>query len=296
MIAFYIDADLFEHNITAFQFSAGERQVRLPVLAMPPRIERKLVVRAHIGNPESILDLLLTVDALRRHYSSLAHVEKILYLPYLPYSRQDRVCAKGEALSISVFARLINSLCFDKVVTLDCHSEVGVSLIDNCQNISQVELVRSCLDPKGKRIAFVSPDAGASKKIFELYSTSGNNAMLVKADKVRNPVSGEITGVSVNYTELPHEWQYLIVDDICDGGRTFIELAQVLKNKGATDIHLWVTHGIFSKGTKVFENVISNVYFTDSFKHGIPPQRWESQTKFASFPVVANLIRQEFEN
>ena len=58
----------------------------------------------------------------------------------------------------------------------------------------------------------------------------------------------------------------LIVDDICDGGRTFIELAKVLRAKGAETVDLYTTHGIYSKGTKVLAPYINNIISTDSFE------------------------------
>ena len=68
-------------------------------------------------------------------------------------------------------------------------------------------------------------------------------------------VFGDVTGKSV-----------LIADDICDGGRTFIELAKVLKERGAAHIHLHVTHGIFSKGKAVFEGLIDTVTSTYDYE------------------------------
>ena len=69
----------------------------------------------------------------------------------------------------------------------------------------------------------------------------------IRADKKRDPSNGEITGTVV-YSEHLGSQDVLIVDDICDGGRTFIELAKELRHLTTGRIYLYVTHGIFSKG------------------------------------------------
>lgn len=77
-------------------------------------------------------------------------------------------------------------------------------------------------------------------------------------NKARNVQTGEITGTEV-YGDVKDK-VVLIIDDICDGGRTFIELGKVLKERGASKVILYVTHGIFSQGKQVFEGIIDEVY------------------------------------
>jgi ribose-phosphate pyrophosphokinase len=62
----------------------------------------------------------------------------------------------------------------------------------------------------------------------------------------------------------------LIVDDICDGGATFVALARKLREAGAIEVSLFVTHGIFSKG-KDLEG-IDNIYTTGSFTGKVYPK------------------------
>jgi ribose-phosphate pyrophosphokinase len=58
----------------------------------------------------------------------------------------------------------------------------------------------------------------------------------------------------------------VIVDDICDGGRTFIGIAQELKMKNAGDIYLCVSHGIFSHGFDELRKYFKKIFTTNSFK------------------------------
>ena len=95
------------------------------------------------------------------------------------------------------------------------------------------------------------------KKIRKCVTTE--TIEVVECSKLRNINTGEIRGTKVHSTGfLNHDC--VIVDDICDGGRTFIEIAKVLKQKGAGKIKLYVTHGIFSKGLDVFDGLIDEIY------------------------------------
>jgi ribose-phosphate pyrophosphokinase len=108
----------------------------------------------------------------------------------------------------------------------------------------------------------VAPDAGALKKTMELSRLAG--MPYIHADKKRNPENGEITGTAVHSSALGNQ-DVLIVDDICDGGRTFVELAKELKTLTTGKIYLYVTHGIFSKGLGVFNGIIDHIYTAHVF-------------------------------
>ncbi len=81
----------------------------------------------------------------------------------------------------------------------------------------------------------------------------------IRADKSRNMATGQITETVVYADDLTGK-ACVIVDDLCDGGRTFIELAKVLRAKGAAKIALVVTHGIFSKGKEPLNKYIDYTY------------------------------------
>jgi ribose-phosphate pyrophosphokinase len=112
-------------------------------------------------------------------------------------------------------------------------------------------------------IVLVSPDAGANKKTFEVAKYFSTN--FIRADKLRDLTTGQIKETIVYADDLTGKTA-VILDDICDGGRTFIELAKVLKAKGAAKVILFVTHGIFSAGLDpLFAGGIDAIWTTDSF-------------------------------
>jgi ribose-phosphate pyrophosphokinase len=251
-----------------FLFSGGEIQVKLKPLKVANYITSDdwVVYDVKIQSPSDIIELFLLDDAIQEQYG---YKSRSLFMSYLPYARQDRVCDKGEALSIRVFANLINSLNFDWVRIVDAHSDVGPALIKNCENVPVEDILSKHLADEilGKNadqyVYLVSPDAGADKKVLRVSQKLGG-VPIIKADKVRDVKTGNITHTAVHCDDLVGN-DCFIVDDVIDGGRTFIELAKKLKEKNAGKISLYATHGIFSKGLGVFDGLIDEIYTTDSF-------------------------------
>lgn len=248
----------------AFTFSGGEEHVRFQ--AFTAEGTAKIEIYERLVNSSKVMALLLCVDALKRMVGPRIPIE--LVIPYFPYARQDRVCVAGEALGVKVMATVINSLGLSKVTTWDVHSDVSTALLNavvNCQQdeiLSKFEPLKNLLS-KGM-VTLVSPDAGATKKTLKLAQRFDLVPQIIQAQKQRDLRTGAI--ISTEISGDVRDKDVLIVDDICDGGRTFIELAKVLREQGAKTVSLFVTHGIFSKGMQVFDQLIDHVYTTDSIR------------------------------
>lgn len=242
-------------------FSGGEVQVRVMPTGPTPW-SNVAVITAHVRSSDDLMALLLATDSLRRQgFDDLR-----LRLPYLPYARQDRVCAPGEALSLRVMCDLINLQRYSAVEVWDAHSDVAGALLDRCTNRPCTAFIQQT-GLKFSETVLVAPDAGAIKKVAEVARWTG--APYVRADKTRDARTGKITGTVV-YSEPIGHFDFLIVDDICDGGRTFIELAKALRPLTGGRVMLYVTHGIFSQGTQVFDGLIDRVFVANSFVDDLP--------------------------
>lgn len=263
-----LNEDGLELNYETFVFPGGEVSVKIN--SNHHRFFyncHSITIDAKLKNSEEAFRLAMLVNAIRNK----GEFKLNLRLMYLPYGRQDRVCGEGEAFSLCVFCDFINNLGFDSVTIADPHSEVSPALLIDCRIITQghifhqwKELGETILN----RFTLVSPDAGSNKKVSKLASYFGHTNF-IRADKIRNLETGEITETVVYADDLGGK-NVMIVDDICDGGRTFIELAKSLKAKGANQIHLYVTHGIFSKGVQVLiDSGISMIWTTDSYYEGV---------------------------
>jgi len=214
-----------------------------------------------------LIELAMVKDAAKRQFGQK---QSYLKLSYIPYARQDRVCDEGEAFSLKVFCDYLNFLSFDEVEVMDPHSNVAPALINNVKVISQEKIIHCFYNLQrlflyvDDKPLLVSPDDGASKKVAKLAASVKYNSF-VRCEKVRDLSTGKIIKTEVHEDEPILGRQVCIVDDICDGGATFIELAKVLRAKGASVIHLYVTHGIFSRGIQhLYDNGIDYIWTTDS--------------------------------
>lgn len=254
-----------------FLFPGGEVGIQIDDSNIPYNFTNAAyqTIVARIQDSNDVMRLLNAVDALRR----LNPLPIKLFMPYVPYSRQDRACNPGEAFSLGVFANLINSLNFESVTICDPHSDVSPAVFHNCKVISNLDIISAWPELREAitqpNVVFISPDAGANKKTSVLAKEAGHSEF-VRADKLRDLSNGQIKETIVYSEDLTGE-TIVIADDICDGGRTFIELAKVLKAKNAAKVILYVTHGIFSKGVKpLFEGGIDEIYTTNSFNDMFP--------------------------
>jgi ribose-phosphate pyrophosphokinase len=247
----------------SFKFNGGEVQVSIGEFDAVVASNSRATVSARIHNSDDLMELIMVTDAIRR-CSPL--IQMTLVLPYMPYSRQDRVANAGEALSAAVFANMINALNFKKVFTYDAHSDVSVACIDNCESYSAAMILDDLIGPnRMQQYTLVSPDAGAHKKTLHVAKYFGG-LRVINCDKSRDTETGEITGTYVNWGYSMKGMDLLIVDDICDGGMTFIKIAEAVQRFKPNSVSLYVTHGIFSKGLHpLLESGIGRVYTTDSF-------------------------------
>jgi ribose-phosphate pyrophosphokinase len=241
--------------IKQFNFSGGECHIELPAILDSSYIH----VYAPLNSSDDIMSLMLTIDAVRRQCP--ANVID-LTIPYFPYARQDRVCNPGEALSVKVMADLINSLSCSSVTIYDPHSDVAPALINNCVIKPVEQIIRdSSLASliSSKQMLLISPDAGSKKKVRAIAKTLNySHTNIIYAGKTRDVTTGNITDTHLHGSVKNKN--VIILDDICDGGRTFIELAKILKDQGANEIYLYVTHGIFSKGLDDLKLYFNHVY------------------------------------
>lgn len=252
-------------KVDTMTFNGGEENVRITLGDAAEQTGKPHTVRieTRLTSSAKVMQLALAVDAVRQLFGSKVDIK--LRALYFPYARQDRVCNKGEALSVKVMANLINAMNFSEVVVADAHSDVTTALINNVTNITQVDILHETIlgyALHGNRNTLVAPDAGATKKIHALAKATGCKDV-VQGEKLRDMATGEI--IRTELTGDVEGKDLIIIDDVCDGGRTFIELAKVAKERGAQSISLYVTHGIFSQGMSVFAGLIDTVYTTDSF-------------------------------
>lgn len=250
------------HDYESWKYPAGEVGVRLKV----PEATTEFLIK-------SSDDLMEMYCYLQAKVFSGQPVEEI-YLPYLPYSRQDRVVTPGDPVPMLLIANTLKYCKVKKVKTDDVHSDRAVEMFE-LHGIELESLVpekdfisfMSTL-PLDRQIVLVQPDNGASSRVLKLQRKLGYEARRLIFTKVRDPESGAITGLDYEdyYKKAVQTGTYkpnalfVVIDDICDGGRTFTEIGKILKRDFQTAHKaLFVTHGIFSKGFNELEEYYNTI-------------------------------------
>lgn len=186
------------------------------------------------------------------HVLQLAHLvsqtaKPSLLIPFLPYGRQDKPVSNETTFALrTLILTLENSGLFRHFLTwdahsMDCMSDKWSSIIPDKQIADAIKATLAT--------TLCFPDKGAAKRYSHLFEGGFEEIIM---DKVRNQSTGVIEGLKI--VEGPNKLdnkRILIIDDICDGGRTFIEAANVLYSLSAKEVNLYTTHGIYSKGIEV---------------------------------------------
>lgn len=266
-----------ELDVKSIKFKGGEMHPTVSPNGKPDAIH----IQAHLDGGDAVMELLMVTDAVKRLYP---HKPIVLIMPYVPYARQDRVANRGEAHGLKVFCTLINAQGYHRVVVQDPHSDVVAALLDNVEVDESIgaieEVVRRIEREYGELPALIAPDAGARKRTLKIAQHLGG-LEVVFADKVRDTKTLAITATEI-HGELPSA-PLLVVDDICDGGRTFIELAKAIRTKEEPDVAtliegwkirplmLYVTHGIFSYGVDLLLDGYKDVYTRNNWTDDTRP-------------------------
>jgi ribose-phosphate pyrophosphokinase len=197
----------------------------------------------------------------------------ILHIPYLPYARQDKGIHNTSTFNLRVFADLINSLHCHRVTSVDVHNpELTKELICNFVNIEATYPQRRAAE-EFKPDYYVFPDKGASKRYPSLSCHDQ-----VTFEKKRDQITGAILSHEIDehrtssvFTNTHHgtagkdNKRFLIVDDLCDRGSTFISIAKKLRETCKDPaVGLFVTHGLFSGGRGLLTDVGIKLYTTNS--------------------------------
>jgi ribose-phosphate pyrophosphokinase len=254
------DGEVVESLFTTEQFNFLGGEVHVKIKLNEDLKADDVTIYAHANSSDDVMSILMTNDALYR----MGYTKINLFIPYMPYARQDRVMVDGEPFSLKVMTDLLKLCNFNKIYVMDAHSDITPTLLEhNIVNISNKKFVYEALTHivglhgyaqndkgvsenefkatlKGSPL-FISPDSGAFKKIFKLASELHYKDELILCNKARNLADGKILAYAVDKQDLEGK-DCVIIDDICSKGGTFMGLAKELKKRNAGKIYLIVSH------------------------------------------------------
>lgn len=206
-----------------------------------------------IDSSLTLINLLQCANALDNLFAK----KKVLRIPYLMGARFDRLMQHGDSIDLQVMSNLINSMNFEKVYLYDVHSDVGTMLIKKSINIDNKKLVDSYIKPNS---VLICPDAGAVKKVGKYLEWNKNITDVVYCIKDRDLSNGKIT-LKVLEPEKCVDRNCVVIDDLCDGGGTFLGIASQIC-PDSLFLTLIVTHGVFSQGysslVKYYDHIITS--------------------------------------
>ncbi len=177
----------------------------------------------------------------------------LLEIPYLPYARQDKEINNESTWALHLFSEILKSAQFQEVRTFDQHS--AQYFTNQSAQAFHQEVINHDI------ICF--PDKGARTRYPHLYEMP-----YVFFDKVRNQLTGQIEGLtlSLNGQNISGK-SIVIVDDLCDGGGTFVHATRELEKHRPLSVDLCVSHGLFSKGQRVLLDAgIRKIFTTNSLR------------------------------
>lgn len=258
----YKDEATYE-TITPTMFPDGTSQVwKIKAIAQDYRNVAKAEIIWQFENEAEVVHVGQLKDLLDA-YTVSPRPTTILNVPFLPYGRQDKPISNKTTFAERSFSKLINAMKFDRVLSFDVH---GTTTIDNLQKLSANSTIEKVFKDNTYDV-YCYPDGGACERYLHEPSINGL--------KIRDQSTGEIVDYQL-VTEYEDKTGHthgvnvkgkkvLIVDDLADGGATFIHLMSLLKTFEVGEVGLYVSHGIFSKGfDHLREAGISNFYTTNS--------------------------------
>ena len=209
---------------------------------------------------DNLMELLISIDALKR--SSAKNITAVI--PYFGYARQDRKVVPRTSISAKLVSNLITKAGADRVVTIDLHAGQIQGFFDiPVDNLFATPIFARHIKRKikNKNLICVAPDVGGTERARALGKFL--NAGLAIIDK-RRPAPGksEVMNV-VGYVKGK---TCIIVDDIIDSGGTIINASNALIDRGAKEVHVYVTHGVLSGKavTKIKNSKIKRLVLTDT--------------------------------
>ena len=209
---------------------------------------------------DNLMELLLCIDALKR--SSAKNITAVI--PYFGYARQDRKVAPRTSISAKVVSNLISNAGASRVLTVDLHAGQIQGFFDiPVDNLFTTPLFARYIKKnlKNKKLICVSPDVGGVQRTRGLATKIKSDLAII--DKRRpKPGKSQVMNIIGNVKGKT----CIIVDDIIDSGGTIVNAAAALKENGAEEVYVYITHGVLSGEAvkKIKNSVIKNLVITDT--------------------------------
>jgi ribose-phosphate pyrophosphokinase len=214
---------------------------------------------------DRIIEQLILLDAAKR--ASAKRITAVC--PFYAYARQDRKAEGREPITARLLADMLTTAGADRVVTVDLHTGQIQGFFDiPVDHLTAVPVIAEHLARSvGKDVTVVAPDAGGGKLARRFANHLGEHGVetdLAFIDKQR-PKGKHNTAEAVEVVGDVVGRSCVLVDDMIDTAGTVVSAANLLVDRGATDVVIAATHGLLSgpavdrlKNAPVREVIVSN--------------------------------------
>ncbi len=290
-IADHLGVTLGEPNLA--EFANGELHCRF---AESVRGTDVFIVQTHSATEDlslndAIMEQLIMVDAAQRGSAKRITV----VCPYYGYSRQDRKSEGREPITAKLVANMFKIAGASRVISVDLHSGQIQGFFDGpVDHLVAMPVLVDYLSGLGDDLVIVSPDAGRVKVAERYANQLGADLAIVHKRRVRGAkneveardVVGEVAGRTC-----------VLIDDMIDTAGTIVAGAELLIEKGATDVIAAATHGMFSGPAidRLKNSAISKVVVTNTLP--LPPEKQIDKIEVLSVAgIIADAIDAVFED
>lgn len=249
------------------KFPDGQQNVTIELFKVKfglAGLQLPIQIKSRLNNFQDLELIICAIKSLR----NLGVKEIHLYTPYFLGSRSDRQFEEGSNNYLKdVICPIINSLDFESITVLKPHSDVLEACLNNFKKEDLSwrlvdNVIHDNIEDKLTEIKLISPDAGSYKWVNTIGRE--HDLEVIQCYKERDLSTGEI--ISSKFIGDVTGKNCIILDDLIDGGKSFIEIAKCLREQKAKSIYLVVHHGIFSKGFVELNKYFDGIYCTNSYK------------------------------
>jgi len=287
--------EIINSALSPFNFPAGEAHTKREEQRDLEPTEIAIIQPSADSIHDDLFQLAMWNDYLRLenqdlHSTPEKQSRRVLILPYMPGARADR----GQPFGLLVYADFIRGLELDQIILFDPHSGMTGDQLHAAADELTIVHSDELFDQKHMRAVLngydgiIAPDKGAVKRATAMADLA--KLSVFTATKNRDEATGKLSNFSIE--GLDPNGTYLIVDDICDGGGTFLGLAEAT-GLAYGRLDLYVSHGVFSKDAlNTLSNHFTNVFTTNSYNPSrvLEPSNDLHPQVFRRFDVIRLLL------
>lgn len=236
---------------------------------------------------DNLMELLICIDALRR--SSAKNITAVI--PYFGYARQDRKVVPRTAISAKLVSNLITNAGANRILSVDLHAGQIQGFFDiPVDNLFATPIFARHIEKKMKlnNLICVAPDVGGVERTRALSRRINSNIAII--DKRRpTPGKSEVMNIVGNVKNK----NCVIVDDIIDSGGTIVNAAKALKEKGAKDVYVYITHAVLSGEAihKIEKSQIKKLITTDTIDNSKKIRKGKKIEIISLAPMISEAMK-----